>query len=224
MPMSYSSHYSIERYKTARHEAIHILAAIRSRFVPTCVDLAEGGATTIQWPVFAHELPQLFLTNPKKATTLLRGVIATCIAPSLDEGQPVGANPGDAAVVEDWQQYWTGPPRWHDLRISVAHAVRAWLREVDNRLHIQELARTLYCEGRLAGEDLQTVIDQILNRPIPANLYQGATPPPTKPRANRTILPVQVTERRHRAQDQNAAPYSTGRSGLFQPYEPGFLA
>src|SRR5439155_21933748 len=69
--MSYTSYSSTERYETARHEAIHALAAVHFGLGVERVDVILGqtsarvaGQTTFRLPIEGYQIMALVRTDP----------------------------------------------------------------------------------------------------------------------------------------------------------------
>src|SRR6266487_561144 len=133
---------SVERYRTARHEAVHALAALHFGQGVLSVDIDQA-ETVLQWSCYAREIPYLLLRDPARAVEIVTGVIAAACAPAADERGAI--NQGDQAVIAHWQSFWSATtPKWCTVFCDAGQKVRAWLREPIAQRHIAKLAERYF--------------------------------------------------------------------------------
>src|SRR6266487_5077226 len=119
--MSYKYYSSTERYETARHEAIHCLAAVHFGIGVERVDVILGqtsarvaGETCLRLPIELHELFSLLRRDRDRAVQIATSVVATCVAPSVDERTAI--NGSDEALIDEVRRYWhCTSPTWDTL-------------------------------------------------------------------------------------------------------------
>src|SRR5439155_115286 len=177
--MSYSN---TERYETARHEAIHALAAVHFGLGVETINVIAGesswctaGYSTLQLPCEAHELPRLLRTDRARAVQIVTGVIAACSAPAADERGPMNAS--DRRPIDEYKRYWTNQsPDWPTVYCRAGQETRQWLKQRETQGQIARLAQVLFAEGRLSGPRLQRALAQSLDPSAPG-------PAPAKPAA-----------------------------------------
>ncbi len=182
--MSYSN---TERYATARHEAIHCLAAVHFGIGVERVDVILGenslttaGRTSLRLPIEAYQIMQLVRKDPDHAVRIAIGVIAACSAPSVAERSPINAS--DLAPIDEFKKYWhCANPAWQSVCGEARRKVSAWLGQPKTGMTIQRLSQKLFCEGQLSGLRLRRAMEQAIDP-------TKAAPKPPAPTRNRAGL------------------------------------